>query len=591
MNLLQEQTYEKLVLDYFDMVFDIDYICNSQASYLVLEGLSYSQNTSGDINASRKLSDTSDMKRIIINKSQVEMIRRNNGLINGVLQMMADEQNDKIKLYYNITSHIQLSKYLGRKRFLKNEFIQLLLCITNAISECSKYILNENAFVFDIEYMYIQPGTTELGFIYVPIYTSVSLNDKFRAFMSNLIMKGIQLEGETSDDFLQKIITFCKQETFGIKSFELMLRGLIMGKTETKRVKANSGKVIDNDMSNDLDIFNEEAKIKKDFEARNSLVTKGMEHINNSRRIQEKNSARSSIFSKLKKYLLGSIGKPFEEIEIPLHVASEKDTLIDKSIADENSEACTTEEKRLKIKAKPQVITKGFTKVITEGNTTEKVNERTKGRKSNDDKIKFISIKNIKKTRLLNDRTEADRLKEGKSEFTTIPDKHTKNEGELSNKNVLDYQNTMCNQNTLGNKNTLNNKSNLNNGDSNNSTSIITKSADYRDKTVLLRKNSNKQTPFLDINCEGGTKRVEINKESFIIGRFKEHVDFAIDNPAIGRMHAEIIKGDNELYIRDLNSKNGTYINSVRLENSKMYKLKKDDFILLGNVEINVRYY
>ena len=86
-----------------------------------------------------------------------------------------------------------------------------------------------------------------------------------------MLYEVMTLEGEHSDDFLQKIITFCKQETFGIKSFELMLRGLIMGKTETKRVKANSGKVIDNDMSNDLDIFNEEAKIKKDFE-RNNFV-------------------------------------------------------------------------------------------------------------------------------------------------------------------------------------------------------------------------------------------------------------------------------------------------------------------------------
>ena len=58
----------------------------------------------------------------------------------------------------------------------------------------------------------------------------------------------------------------------------------------------------------------------------------------------------------------------------------------------------------------------------------------------------------------------------------------------------------------------------------------------------------------------------DVNKQVFRIGRLPDRVDFALrDNPAVGRTHADIILRDNNYYIYDNNSLNGTFVNGQRI--------------------------
>lgn len=89
----------------------------------------------------------------------------------------------------------------------------------------------------------------------------------------------------------------------------------------------------------------------------------------------------------------------------------------------------------------------------------------------------------------------------------------------------------------------------------------------------------------LVFNKNGSIDKVNINKNEFIIGRMKGQVDYVLDNPAVGKMHAKILKNKSNYFLVDLQSKNHTFINGEKIKPNKMYQLNNDDEITFANVK------
>lgn len=66
---------------------------------------------------------------------------------------------------------------------------------------------------------------------------------------------------------------------------------------------------------------------------------------------------------------------------------------------------------------------------------------------------------------------------------------------------------------------------------------------------------------YLEYMEAGKRKRFFITREITRIGRQKDQVDLPVENNKVGKVHAQLIQENGKFYIRDLNSKNGTYIN------------------------------
>ena len=79
-------------------------------------------------------------------------------------------------------------------------------------------------------------------------------------------------------------------------------------------------------------------------------------------------------------------------------------------------------------------------------------------------------------------------------------------------------------------------------------------------------------------------KQLKIDQNEIIIGR-DESSDIQIDNIAVSREHATIIKGPNYYFIEDMHSKNGTFVNGKKI-NKKF--LKVDDEILIGKHSLKI---
>ncbi|MCH4887764.1 FHA domain-containing protein [Acidaminobacter sp. JC074] len=105
------------------------------------------------------------------------------------------------------------------------------------------------------------------------------------------------------------------------------------------------------------------------------------------------------------------------------------------------------------------------------------------------------------------------------------------------------------------------------------------KLVDYSQTVIMPQEEKQRILDF-----EHGS--IPINKASFLIGRSKSLVDYALPEAlTIGRVHAELVKESDDYYIVDINTKNGTFVNGERLESQKKYKLNSGDAIKFGKEE------
>ena len=79
---------------------------------------------------------------------------------------------------------------------------------------------------------------------------------------------------------------------------------------------------------------------------------------------------------------------------------------------------------------------------------------------------------------------------------------------------------------------------------------------------------------------------VTLTGSEFTIGRKKEYSDLVLDNPAVGKTHAKLVKKDELWYVKDLFSRNGTYLNNLKLDCGGERILNTSDMITIANVDM-----
>ncbi len=95
--------------------------------------------------------------------------------------------------------------------------------------------------------------------------------------------------------------------------------------------------------------------------------------------------------------------------------------------------------------------------------------------------------------------------------------------------------------------------------------------------------------PTLTRNKTG--ESVTINKNSFIIGKSPDMVDYCIRyNSNISRKHVCIIRMEDGYYIQDLDTTNGTYVNDIRVSGNRSVKLEDGCIIKMAEEEFVFSY-
>lgn len=105
-------------------------------------------------------------------------------------------------------------------------------------------------------------------------------------------------------------------------------------------------------------------------------------------------------------------------------------------------------------------------------------------------------------------------------------------------------------------------------------------------KTEIIT-DEEEPTPYL-LNKHG--EKIVINGQITRVGKLKDQVDFVIANTKVSRVHADIIMREGKLYVMDLSSSNGTYLNGNpnRLTGNMEYELHNNDRVVFANEEYTV---
>jgi hypothetical protein len=112
-------------------------------------------------------------------------------------------------------------------------------------------------------------------------------------------------------------------------------------------------------------------------------------------------------------------------------------------------------------------------------------------------------------------------------------------------------------------------------------------SQDISTKTTVLRSE---ESSGRLIALDNKYVDITLNKETLIVGRHKKTADILLNDPTIGKLHAELICEKETYYLRDLNSVNGTFINEERLMPYEMKAISSGDHIKFSTIIYEVNY-
>ena len=83
-----------------------------------------------------------------------------------------------------------------------------------------------------------------------------------------------------------------------------------------------------------------------------------------------------------------------------------------------------------------------------------------------------------------------------------------------------------------------------------------------------------------------------IPKKKYIIGRSKKEVDLPLNLKLLSRKHAELIYYDSKtIMIKDLNSRNGTFINKLKIETMKETFFTNKEKLSFGNTNNEIIFF
>ncbi|MCM1157938.1 MAG: FHA domain-containing protein [Bacteroidales bacterium] len=81
---------------------------------------------------------------------------------------------------------------------------------------------------------------------------------------------------------------------------------------------------------------------------------------------------------------------------------------------------------------------------------------------------------------------------------------------------------------------------------------------------------------------------IRMEQESIVLGRMEGCCNYILSESGVSRMHAKLIKKPDGIYLLDLHSANGTYLNGERIESGRDYKLEEGDMVSFARSEFYV---
>lgn len=112
----------------------------------------------------------------------------------------------------------------------------------------------------------------------------------------------------------------------------------------------------------------------------------------------------------------------------------------------------------------------------------------------------------------------------------------------------------------------------------------------FDDRTVVFNeeKGNLEKEHIISWKEKGIQKKYQITKYPVTIGKMKSEVDCCILDQSVSRIHAKIDKQNGKLFIKDMNSTNGTEVDGEKIAVGELMEIGEETSILLGNMSIRI---
>jgi len=442
---------------------------------------------------------------------QLEMLVRNN--IEPLLPLTVQRFNEEQRLYYEITSKISIERIFERKRINAEEFEYIVMQFARLPNELKDYLLDISFVVLDESYIYCDPLTMKLYFLYIPIQIYENSPDRFRQFIKRMIIDDINLMDDSSGNLLKRLLDVLKLEAFNA---EKLVQSITADGTDKK----------------------EGTVIKPEEEG--TAVRQAEYSV---REENHKTKAPNTIPGSVRRFTY-----PLYSYLITAFLNLVMIALLIISLVTGHSDDAGSKFLGI-ILVTAAVNYFAITRLFSKDKRMQKVNKTTAGKRYVNQSIKIIpKIKNLHENRFANTEAAA---------------------GKAINDSGMCYE--MFEEQS--GKYPIKDKTGR-------LFRTEKKDADSFRTMILGERTGN--APFLQ-NLSKPSERIIIDKNSILIGRLQGSADYVIENKAVGKIHAEIIKKGEEFYIIDLNSVNGTFVNGERIVCNTETLIKNGDKIAIAN--------
>lgn len=107
----------------------------------------------------------------------------------------------------------------------------------------------------------------------------------------------------------------------------------------------------------------------------------------------------------------------------------------------------------------------------------------------------------------------------------------------------------------------------------------------YDGRTVYIGSRVRDRTYELLYRKKGKEETYEISSFPFLLGKEQGSVNLPIRDMSVSRIHARFLQEDGELYLEDMHSTNGTFVNDLPLQPHERFAVRRGDILQFGKAE------
>ncbi len=518
---------------------------------------------------------------------QMEMITSNE--IRHVLKVSRRMINGQTAVYYNISSKIQLSRILERRKLKREELLALIQGALDAVKDGKEYQLSEKGFLMDPEYIYVEPDTCSPYFLYIP--AKQQGENGIQKFLTSLIMRG-QIE-MSNDNLIQVLLEVLNRQPFSLVQLEDCI-GKLQGK---KMVSGPSLQPPSGVMGGTPVSWNRENCEDREKKPEPEMPVKVQE--------TETREPEPEAVSRKK----GLPGKPErrkpERAEKPGKKKEKKEKKAQESTPDEEEKEFDREKARKKFLLPQAAVMILLAALISFGAFTD-----GEGKIVLNNVLAAVLITAVAEIILYREAYVNGKEKSGEKQKKAEKKKTEKKKGrkpspasvpvpeekdsrrppvpsEEKRQAVSPAEPLRPAAEEIPHFNTVPHVPEFSYAKE----PVFRPVPDEVSSETELWEGDSDEGAYLEYYVNGVLSRVMLNKPSTLVGRLSGQVDFAVSNPKVGKIHAEFLNQNGAIYVKDLNSKNGTYINrsGQRINSNIPYPLKDNDRISLADSDFTLR--